>query len=177
MRLPGSDGPGAARRSPAASGPIGQSAQAPASHRGSGGAWAPTVASPRPARRHKPQPDKPTPAMAALRPAGRRGPLELCMAPLPAPAEKPSHRTSESQSHAKVSPPAKVAVFLRRPLAESSTGVDNRSGHVPLTPRAVNRRPSGSLTQPDNRGGAADHRLEGHRLEGLSLASVFGRFR
>ncbi len=33
------------------------------------------------------------------------------MAPLPAPAEKPSHRISESQSHAKLSPPAQVAVF------------------------------------------------------------------
>ena len=33
------------------------------------------------------------------------------MAPLPAPAEKPSHRVSESQSHAKLSPPAQVAVF------------------------------------------------------------------
>ena len=31
------------------------------------------------------------------------------MAPLPAPAEKPSHRISESQSHAKLSPPAQVA--------------------------------------------------------------------
>ena len=33
------------------------------------------------------------------------------MAPLPAPAEKPSHRLSEPQSHAKVRPPAQVAVF------------------------------------------------------------------
>ena len=33
------------------------------------------------------------------------------MAPLPAPAEKPSHRVSDSQSHAKVRPPAQVAVF------------------------------------------------------------------
>ena len=33
------------------------------------------------------------------------------MAPLPAPAEKPSHRVSDSQSHAKFSPPAQVAVF------------------------------------------------------------------
>ena len=33
------------------------------------------------------------------------------MAPLPAPAEKPSHRIAESQSHAKLSPPAQVAVF------------------------------------------------------------------
>ena len=46
-----------------------------------------------------------------LRAAGGRGPLELCMAPLPAPAEKPSHRVSDSQSHAKPSPPAQVAVF------------------------------------------------------------------
>ena len=43
--------------------------------------------------------------------AGGRGPLELCMAPLPAPAEKPSHRVSDSQSHAKVRPPTQVAVF------------------------------------------------------------------
>ena len=42
---------------------------------------------------------------------GGRGPLEFCMAPLPAPAEKPSQRVSESQSHAKLSPPAQVAVF------------------------------------------------------------------
>ena len=33
------------------------------------------------------------------------------MAPLPAPAEKPSHRVSDSQSHAKVRPPTQVAVF------------------------------------------------------------------
>ena len=33
------------------------------------------------------------------------------MAPLPAPAEKPSQRVSDSQSHAKVRPPAQVAVF------------------------------------------------------------------
>ena len=33
------------------------------------------------------------------------------MAPLPAPAEKPSHRVSDPQSHAKVRPPAYVAVF------------------------------------------------------------------
>ena len=33
------------------------------------------------------------------------------MAPLPAPAEKPSHRVSDSQSHAKLRPPAQVAVF------------------------------------------------------------------
>ena len=33
------------------------------------------------------------------------------MAPLPAPAEKPSHRVSDSQSHAKLRPLAQVAVF------------------------------------------------------------------
>ena len=37
------------------------------------------------------------------------------MAPLPAPAEKPSHRIAESQSHAKLSPPAQVAVFCAAP--------------------------------------------------------------
>ena len=37
------------------------------------------------------------------------------MAPLPAPAEKPSKRVSESQSHAKLSPPAQVAVFCAAP--------------------------------------------------------------
>ena len=52
---------------------------------------------------------------AALRAGGGREPLELCMASLPAPAEKPSHRISESQSHAKLSPPAQVAVFCAAP--------------------------------------------------------------
>ena len=33
------------------------------------------------------------------------------MAPLPAPAEKLSRRVSDSQSHAKLRPPAQVAVF------------------------------------------------------------------
>ena len=37
------------------------------------------------------------------------------MAPLPAPAEKPSHSVSDSQSHAKVRPPAQVAVFCAAP--------------------------------------------------------------
>ena len=37
------------------------------------------------------------------------------MAPLPAPAEKPSHRVSDSQSHAKLRPPAQVAVFCAAP--------------------------------------------------------------
>ena len=37
------------------------------------------------------------------------------MAPLPAPAEKPSQRVSDSQSHAKVSLPAQVAVSCAAP--------------------------------------------------------------
>ena len=63
---------------------------------------------------------------AALRAAGGRGPLELCMAPLPAPAEKPSQRVSDSQSHAKVRPLAQVAVFcaaLRLNLQPALTAV------------------------------------------------------
>ena len=48
------------------------------------------------------------------------------MAPLPAPAEKPSQRVSDSQSHAKLSPPAQVAVFcaaLRLNLQAALTNV------------------------------------------------------
>ena len=37
------------------------------------------------------------------------------MAPLLAPAEKPSHRVSDSQSHAKLRPPAQVAVSCAAP--------------------------------------------------------------
>ena len=53
------------------------------------------------------------------------------MAPLPAPAEKPSHRIAESQSHAKLQPTSPSGSLLRRPLAESSTGVDTRIVSAP----------------------------------------------
>ena len=61
------------------------------------------------------------------------------MAPLPAPAEKPSQRVSDSQSHAKVRPPTQVAVFcaalrlnLQPALTRRSTIVDEL-GYVPLS--------------------------------------------
>ena len=54
------------------------------------------------------------------------------MAPLPAPAEKPSHRVSDSQSHAKVRPPTQVAVFcaaLWPNLQPALTGRPRRRAH------------------------------------------------
>ena len=60
------------------------------------------------------------------------------MAPLLAPAEKPSQRVSDSQSHAKVRPPAQVAVFcaaLRLNLQPALTPPPHRSrSHLVLDP-------------------------------------------
>ena len=59
------------------------------------------------------------------------------MAPLPAPAEKPSKRVSESQSHAKLSPPAQVAVFCAAPWPnlQPALTVAGQAEAVPAVPR------------------------------------------
>ena len=66
------------------------------------------------------------------------------MAPLPAPAEKPSHRVSDSQSHAKVRPPTQVAVFcaaLWLNLQPALTGPEVVGPSAMRTPCADRHRP------------------------------------
>ena len=52
------------------------------------------------------------------------------MAPLPAPAEKPSHRVSDSQSHAKVRPPTQVAVFCAAPWPNLQPALTTTTTHL-----------------------------------------------
>ena len=88
---------------------------------------------------------------------GGRGPLELCMAPLPAPAEKtlaPRLRLPVSRQGQTTNPGGSL---LRRPLAESSTGVDRVQGILLWkdTWHAFNRFPGSSARRelrPPDRG-------------------------
>ena len=52
------------------------------------------------------------------------------MAPLPAPAEKPSHRVSDSQSLAKLRPPAQVAVFCAAPWPNLQPALTDTTGQA-----------------------------------------------
>ena len=69
------------------------------------------------------------------------------MAPLPAPAEKPSHRVSDSQSHAKVRPPTQVAVFCAAlwPNLQPALTVRTRIWHSDWKPRWLIRCVSAAL--------------------------------
>ena len=85
------------------------------------------------------------------------------MSPLPAPAEKPSHRVSESQSHAKLSPPAQVAVFCAALWPNLQPALTIQTVPEPMKLATVRRSPGGfgpQATRPDPRPGDVFRRVD-----------------